>query len=139
MTTAALLSRAKNDGVDEDAKPTRRQFTAAYKLRILNEYELAERGEKGEILRREGLYASHMIDWRRQRDEAVAKGLAPKSRRSKLSPEARENERLRKQNERLAEQLDKHRKALEIQGKASELLARLLAESDPQPTQQPES
>jgi transposase len=142
MTTAALLSRSQNGGVANarEPKPTRRRFSADYKLAILNEYDHAERGEKGEILRREGLYSSQLMDWRLQRDEAAARQLEPKVRQSKLSPESREIERLKKQNAKLTEQLDKHRKALEIQGKASELLARLLAESTPEnEPQQPES
>jgi transposase len=139
MTTAALLSRAQNGAVaDElDAKPTRRRFSAEYKLAILAEYEsLTEHGAKGELLRREGLYSGQVIDWRRQRDDVLANELEPKVRRSKLSPESREIERLRKQNQKLTDQLDRHRKALEIQGKASELLAQLLAESTPETEQQ---
>jgi hypothetical protein len=62
----------------------------------------------------------------------------PKVRRSKRTAESREIERLRRRNERLEDQLRKHKQALEIQGKASELLARLLAESDPEATQRPE-
>jgi transposase-like protein len=139
MTSAALLSRAQNGHVAKkhDSKPTRRRFSAEYKLAILDEYEsLTEHGSKGALLRREGLYAGQLIDWRRQRDEATARGLEPKVRQSRLSPESRELDRLRKQNAKLTEQLDRHRKALEIQGKASGLLAQLLAESTPE-TEQP--
>jgi transposase len=80
MTTAALLSRAQNGGVGNagEPKPTRRRFSADYKLAILREYDEAERGEKGEILRREGLYSSQLMDWRLQRDEATARQLEPK-------------------------------------------------------------
>lgn len=140
MTSAALLSRAQNGHVaKKHDKPQRRRFSAEYKLAILDEYEnLTEHGAKGELLRREGLYAGQLIDWRRQRDEAVTSELQPKVRQSKLSPDARELDRLRKQNAKLTEQLDKHRKALEIQGKASELLAQLLAESTLETDQQPE-
>jgi transposase-like protein len=140
MTTAALLSRPQNgDVADElDAKPTRRRFSAEYKLAILAEYDsLTEHGAKGELLRREGLYAGQLIDWRRQRDEVLARELEPKVRQSKLSPQSREIERLRRENAKLSDQLDRHRKALEIQGKASELLAQLLAESTPETGQQP--
>ena len=123
---------------EHDAKPTRRRFSAEYKLAILAEYDsLTEHGAKGALLRREGLYSSQLMDWREQRDQAVARELEPKVRRSKLSPESRELERLRRQNAKLTEQLDKHRKALEIQGKASELLAQLLAESTPETEQRP--
>ena len=140
MTNAALLSRALNGrvGDEHDSKPTRRRFGAEYKLAILAEYDaLTEHGAKGALLRREGLYSSQLMDWRQQRDQAVARELGPKVRQSKLSPESRELDHLRKQNAKLSEQLEKHRKALEIQGKASELLAQLLAESTPETDQQP--
>jgi hypothetical protein len=82
-------------------------------------------------LRREGLYSSHIVEWRRARDVGALKELAPKTRPAKRSAEEIENERLRRRNERLEDELAKHKLALEIQGKASELLERLLAESDP--------
>ncbi len=66
-----------------------------------------------------------------------AKALAPKARPSSATPEQIENERLRRRNERLEDELAKHKLALEIQGKASELLERLLAESDPTTRRQP--
>src|SRR5487761_1147340 len=141
MTTATLIRRAHDGAVADDpaAKPVRRRFTAAYKLAILDEYEqLADPGTKGALLRREGLYSSHIVEWRRARDVGAIEGLVPKVRRSKRSAEDHEIERLRRRNERLTDQLAKHKQALEIQGKASELLARLLAESDPDTTQQPQ-
>ena len=114
-----------------------RSYTAAYKLSVLKQYEaLTDPGEKGAFLRREGLYSSHIVEWRRAREVGALAELAPKVRRSKASPEQRELERLRKKAARLEDQLERHRKALEIQGKASELLAKLLAESrdDEQPS-----
>ncbi len=63
------------------AKPTRRQFTAEYKLRILEETDrCSEPGEVGRIVRREGLYSSHLTAWRRARREGSLKGLTPKRR-----------------------------------------------------------
>ena len=142
MTTATLTARA-HDGVvtgeDPAAKPTRRRFSAAYKLTILEEYErCSDSGEKGALLRREGLYTSHIVEWGRAREVGALDGLAPKARRSKRSAEQAEIDRLRRRNEKLEAQLAKHKQALEIQGKASELLARLLAESTEETTQQPE-
>ena len=126
-------------GEDPAAKPVRRRFTTAYKLAILEEYgQLTDPGAKGALLGREGLYSSHIVEWRRARDLGSIGGLTPKARRSKPSAEHKEIERLRRRNERLEEQLAKHKQALEIQGKASELLARLLADSDPETAQQPE-
>lgn len=141
MTTAELLARAQDEGVGDDdpaPRPKRRRFDAAYKLAILDEYErLTDPGAKGALLRREGLYSSHLVEWRRARDAAALKELAPKSRSSKRSAEQVENDRLRRRNERLEGELAKHKLALEIQGKASELLERLLAESNEDPRRQP--
>lgn len=141
MTPAALLGRVHDGGVGDDdpsAKPKRRRFDAAYKLAILDEYErLTDPGAKGALLRREGLYSSHLVEWRRARDIGAVSGLAPKGRPAKRSSEQVELDRARKRIERLENDLAKHKLALEIQGKASELLERLLAESDetnrPQP------
>lgn len=88
-------------------------------------------------MRREGLYSSHIVEWRRARDVGALAELTPKLRRSKHTADSREIERLRRRNERLEDQLRKHQQALEIQGKASELLSRLLAESSEE-IQQPE-
>lgn len=141
MTTAALLARAQDEGVGDDdpaAKPKRRRFDAAYKLAILDEYErLSDPGAKGALLRREGLYSSHLVEWRRARDAGALKELAPKARPAKRAPEQVENERLRRRVERLEDDLAKHKLALEIQGKASELLERLLVESDETKKQRP--
>jgi transposase-like protein len=117
----------------------RRHFSASYKLAILNEYEqTTDAGAKGALLRREGLYSSHIVEWRRARDVGALRELTPKLRRSKRTAESREIERLRRRNERLEDQLQKHKQVLEIQGKASELLSRLLAESTEETTQQPD-
>jgi len=86
----------------------------------------------------EGLYSSHIVEWRRARDVGALRELTPKLRRSKRTAESREIERLRRRNERLEDQLQKHKQVLEIQGKASELLSRLLAESTEETTQQPD-
>lgn len=139
MTTAALLARAQDEGVDDLApKPKRRRFTAEYKLAILDEYErLTDPGAKGALLRREGLYSSHLVEWRRARDAGALKELAAKTRPAKRSAEQLELDRARKRIERLEDDLAKHKLALEIQGKASELLERLLAGSDPENRRQP--
>jgi transposase-like protein len=140
MTTATVRVHADEGAMRADdpaAKPTRRRFSAAYKLAILDEYEhLTDSGAKGALLRCEGLYSSHLVDWRRARDEGALRELAPRRRPKRQSPERQELERLRRRNARLEEQLARHRQALEIQGKASELLARLLAGSDEETRQQ---
>lgn len=132
MTATALLERAHDGTVSDDelAKPKRRNFTAAYKLTVLKQYEaLDDPGAKGAFLRREGLYSSHIVEWRRAREAGALAELAPKVRRPKAGAEHQELVRAQRKIARLEDQLDRHRKALEIQGKASELLAKLLAES----------
>jgi transposase-like protein len=142
MTPAALTARAHDGDVPDDdpaAKPTRRRFSAAYKLAILDEYEqTTDPGAKGALLRREGLYSSHIVEWRRAREVGALGDERPLPRRSKRSADRAEIERLKKKNERLESQLAKHRQALEIQGKASEALSRLLAEATEETTQRPE-
>jgi len=138
MTTATLTERSHDGAVPDDpaAKPVRRRFTAAYKLAILEKYEqLTDPGAKGALLRREGLYSSHVVEWRRARDAGAISGLVPKHHKKRSATE-RELERLRRRNVRLEDQLAKHKQVLEIQGKASELLARLLAESADTETEQ---
>ena len=140
MTSAALVTRAHDGGVgDEDpaAKPTRRRFSAEYKLAVLDEYErLTDPGAKGALLRREGLYSSHIVEWRRAREVGALRELAPKSRRRRSAVQV-ELDRANRRIERLEGELAKHRLALEIQGKASELLERLLAGSTEDRRQQP--
>jgi len=108
----------------------RRTFTAAYRLSIVAEYESAPRGEKGAVLRREGLYHSHIKEWTAARDAGVVSGLGDGGRSSAASKGSTkgEVERLRAQNVRLAAQLSQTRTALDIMGKAHELLE-MLSES----------
>jgi len=116
-------------------RPIRRRFTAEYKLRILRKADqCAEPGELGALLRREGLYSSHLTVWRRQREEGSLRALEPKKRGRKASgrdPVQRENERLRKENERLAQRLRQAELIIEIQKKASEMLGIPLRSPEP--------
>ena len=113
-----------NDRVKPEVseKPARRRFTAEYKARILDEADrCTEPGQLGELLRREGLYSSHLTNWRRQRDE----GLSPKRRGRKPIPnkkERQELERLRRENKRLAERLRQAEVIIDVQKKVSEML-----------------
>jgi transposase-like protein len=133
LTTAAMLERADDGRVQEPdpaARPRRRTFTAEYKAAVLDEYDQLPVGSpaRGALLRREGLYTSHIAEWRKQRDTAALEGLSPKPRRPKRSPEQVELERLRQRNDRLEAELERTRLALEITGKAHALLE-LLSES----------
>jgi len=107
-------------------KPVRRRFTAEYKLRMLREADCCtEPGQLGALLRREGLYSSHLTTWRQQREEGTLAGLAPKRRGRKPSPEApvvAENERLKRENERLTAKLRQAETIIEVQKKLSEIL-----------------
>jgi len=140
--TTLTMERAHHAAMDGDpslpARPVRRTFSAQYKARILAEYEAApEDGAKGALLRREGLYTSHIVDWRRARDAGALAGLAQKVRPRASSPEQLELARLRRRAERAEADLAKARLVIDIQGKASELLGRLLAEGDEE-TRQPQ-
>jgi transposase len=120
---------------DPAARPTRRVFSPEYKLAIVTEYENARNGEKGAILRREGLYSSHVIEWTRARDAGVltsesADSATPPSKRPKKSAEQIELEKLRHQNEKLKSDLTKTRIALDIMGKAHALLEELSESAD---------
>jgi len=107
-------------------KPVRRRFTAEYKLRVLRDADAcAEPGQVGALLRREGLYSSHLSAWRKQRDEGTLAGLTPKRRGRKANPDApviADNERLKRENQRLAAKLHQAETIIEIQKKLSEIL-----------------
>ena len=111
-------------------QPKRRTFTAAFKLKILERYdELEDPAERGALLRREGLYHSHIEYWRAARDKGALKALPEKpAGRPSRSAAGVENERLRKENEKLARELARAKAALEVAGKAHALLE-LLSES----------
>ena len=104
-----------------DAKPTRRRFTAAFKLKILEEADGCNEGELGSLLRREGLYSSHLSTWRRQRAEGAIQALG-KKRGRKAKPRDKEKEQLVKENARLRRKLEQAEKIIEIQKKVSALL-----------------
>jgi transposase len=141
MTSASLVARAHHGGVDETdpaARPRRRSFTAEYKARILDEYDALPSGstERGALLRREGLYTSHIAEWRKARDAGARDGLAPKPK-SRRSPEQVELDKLRRRNERLETELAKTKLALEITGKAHALLELLSESADSDPKSKP--
>jgi len=108
------------------AKAKRRVFPAQYKLRILREAAaLAETGGVGEMLRREGLYSSHLTTWRRERERGELDGLAPKRRGRKADPDRElvtENERLAREVARLQQRLAQAEAIIEVQKKVSALL-----------------
>ena len=141
MTTASLLARAQDGAVDEPdpaARPRRRTFTAEYKEQILDEYDALPAGssERGALLRREGLYTSHIAEWRKARDAGIRAGLAPKAK-ARRSPEQVELERLRRKAERLEAELERTKTALEITGKVHALLEQLSESAAPETKSKP--
>ena len=100
-------------------KPVRRRFNAEYKARILQEADrLAQLGQLGALLCREGLYSSHLFVWRKQRDEAALAGLVPKRRGRKPDPNApliAENQRLVRENAKLMKKLRRTEAILDVQ------------------------
>jgi transposase-like protein len=117
------------------AKPTRRRFPAEYKQRILAEADRAKAtpGATGALLRREGLYSSHLVDWRRTRAAGIRQALTPQPRGPKATrnPLADENAQLRRENQRLSEHLRKAELVIDVQKKVAALLGRPLPEEEP--------
>ncbi len=115
------------DGVpnpEVPAKAKRRQFAASYKLRILKKADACKSpSEVGALLRREGLYSSHLTTWRQHREAGTLRALSSKKRgRKGKSPLEQENEKLRRENVRLQRKLKRAEFILDIQKKASEIL-----------------
>ena len=101
------------------ARHTRRRFTTAYKLEMLRQADACIRmGQLGAFLRKEGLYSSHLVTWRRQREE----GLTPKKRGRKGTPVDPQLKKLEHENRRLTSRLQKVEALLAFQKKVSELL-----------------
>lgn len=106
------------------ARPGRRVFTAVYKLRILAAVENCSPGEIGALLRREGLYSSHLTCWRKQRDAGALSGLTPRKRGRKPDPATELNHRiqaLERENAKLQDKLRKAETIIEVQKKLSTL------------------
>jgi transposase-like protein len=114
----------------------RRTFSAQYKQRILAEADAAtaQPGAIGALLRREGLYSSHLVTWRRERQAGILKGLTPHKRgpKSKRSPQEEEIQKLRRENQRLTEELRKAEIVIDVQKKVGALLGWPLPKADPE-------
>lgn len=111
----------------------RRTFSAAYKARILAEVDAcSERGEIGALLRREGLYSSHLSNWRRQREAGELQRLTDKKRGRKpaLGPKEAEIARLERENARLQKQLEQAELIIAAQKKLAEALEQTLTSNE---------
>lgn len=141
-TAAAVREAARSGATPGPAtadRPVRRTFTAEFKQRILREADAAAasggEGAIGALLRKEGLYSSHLTSWRRARERGEIAGLRPKKRGPKpaaKNPLADENEQLRRQNARLQAELDKAKVIIDVQKKLSTLLGIPLPENPPE-------
>src|SRR3954470_23752660 len=120
----AGVSRPDPEVAERLERARRRQFTVGYKLRILSEADAARTtGEIGALLRRGGLYSSHLGAWRREGEEGILSALSPRRRgRPTSSLEQRELARLRQENERLSQRLVAAEAVIEVQKKVAFLL-----------------
>ena len=122
------LSQAEAPNPELAPRAQRRRFTSAYKLAIVREADgLADRpGEIGALLRREGLYASHLAKWRRQRDEGALEALSRPRGPKPPHPLELENAQLTRRLAQAEAELEKARTVIEVQGNVSALLGQLL-------------
>ena len=115
-------------------KPQRRRFTAAYKMKILDEADnCKDSGQVGALLRREGLYFSNLTTWRRQKEEGILTGLSPQKRGRKaaeINPLAEVVTGLEREVGRLRRELQKATTIIDIQKKVSILLGVHLEETE---------
>jgi len=135
-SVAAAAASASRPDPEVVAKAKRRTFTAEYKQRILQEADSAAAipGGVGALLRREGLYSSHLVTRRRERSHGIQEALAPRKRgpKSQRNPWEEENQKLRRQNARLTEDLRKANLIIEVQKKVAALLGNPIPDVDPE-------
>jgi transposase len=127
---APAVGAEKRPNPEVRPRAQRRSFSAAYKQKILAAADAAtESGAIGALLRREGLYSSHLTHWRQERNAGIKQGLTPRSRGPKphADASAKEIQQLRRQNERLTEQLRKAEIIIDVQKKVASLLGLTLA------------
>lgn len=115
------------------ARAKRRSFTASFKQKVLAEADAAKgSGEIGAVLRRHGLYSSHLTHWRQEREAGVLEGLTPQKRgpKTKITAATLEYQKLQRENERLTEQLRKAEIVIDVQKKVAALLGRPLLQTE---------
>lgn len=127
---------------EEVAGARRRTFTAEFKREVLAQADACiESGAVGALLRRHGLYSSHLTEWRRLRHEGALSGLAPKKRGRKAmtrNPLAEENAKLRRENQKLLARAERTERLLELQKKVAELFGETLPPTPPELLPPPE-
>ena len=123
--TASQPREANIPDPEVNAKETRRRFSSAYKLRILQEADSCDSGSIAALLRREGLYSSNLTTWRHQREQAEIAGLEPRKRGRKAIPSnplSLENDRLQRENRRLGKRLRQAEIIIDVQKILCDLL-----------------
>lgn len=128
------MSKIPKNNQDPDpevvAKAKRRSFSAEYKRRILKEHEACtEPGEKGALLRREGIYSSYITNWRRQQERGELDGLQSKKRGPRTDSKETDLNKLRDENKRLRERLEQAELIIEAQipqGYAEQKISQIL-------------
>ena len=108
-----------------------------YKLEILAEYDAAPEGTKGALLRREGLYSSHIVEWRKARDAGGLAALAAPRGRKRRDPQADKIARLEAEKHHLEQELAKARFVVDVQAKLHALLETLSESADTEPKSTP--
>jgi transposase len=111
----------------------RRTFTAKYKLEVLAAYDAAAEGEKGALLRREGLYSSHIVEWRRARDAGALAGLSASRGRPRRDARDERIARLEREKQQLEQELAKARFVVDVQAKLHALLETISESEAPEP------
>jgi hypothetical protein len=101
-------------------------------LEILTAYDAAQDGEKGALLRREGLYSSHIVQWRRARDAGALAALAAPRGRARRDPQRQRIARLEAEKQRLEQELAKARFVVEVQAKLHALLETISESAEPE-------
>jgi transposase len=128
-----VTGRQERPDPEVPEKARRRTFTAQYKQEVLAAYEAAANGEKGAILRREGLYSSLITEWRRARDAGAPAAPAPGPGRPAADPRDAQIARLQKEKAKLEQELAKARFVADVQSKLQALLETISGSTDTGP------
>lgn len=123
MSVTTVEVMASRPDPDPEVRPARQAYPAKYKLKVLAELDAAgSKAERGEIMRREGLYSSLISAWRDQRDKGALEAMKASKPGPKADPVRAENARLRAEVEDLKERLATAEELIDAQGKVSALL-----------------
>ena len=121
-TTTPTTSPDAPAGASGEVRAKRRTFSAAEKLRILREAERCPQGELGALLRREGIYSSHLTNWRRERERGQLAALTPRKRGPKVDELAQQPAERERENARLTAKLGKAELIIDAQKKLLQVL-----------------